>query len=214
MLLKGYDRKKYSQRYGEYKRCFVVQALVFIVFLAVGAFIWNKVSLSSLGEKLVAEELGSGGVGQGFFQVISAFEMYAIALTLFFASGITVYAPFVSFALMAYLGITQGIVLGAHFRLLSDGGSILRMLWDCFFGFFSAGICFGYGSFCLCVSFKHTGVIPDTDQRIFSGSLFCSSFYKNIVNLRFLLFYIIIFFAVSIIQLLVSWGYCAVMGCL
>ena len=215
MYLKGYDRKKFSQRYREYRQCFVVQALIFVVFLSLGALVWNKVSLSSFGEELIRLRLSDNfGASPSFVRVLKAFESYGFALVVLFASGITLYAPFAVFCVGAYLGLSQGIILGAYFRLVSEGAEIWKMLWDCFFSFSSAAFVFMYGAFCLCVAFKQMGVIPDTDQKIFSGSLFCSSFYKNIINLRFLLFYIGIFIAFEFAQGLFSWAYLAVMGCL
>ncbi|MBQ9543755.1 MAG: hypothetical protein IJV00_01355 [Clostridia bacterium] len=68
---------------------------------------------------------------------------------------------------------------------------------------FSLLLLSSFCSFCTCVYLKQIGFIPDREDKLFGGSLFCAPYFKN-VNLRFSVMYVLVFLLFSTVLFLFS----------
>lgn len=203
MPAKRYDAGRYAQRYASYRRSFVAACFLFLIAYLLGAVLWSRLSLTSFGESLIQNTAGKlifsreASFWQGVLSVL--FSRLVLQLVLFLL-GITVYAPLAWGGVMLWLGLSGGMGLGFLFRFASLGVSPRLVTVEILFSLACAMLTASYASFVLCVYKKQMGQIPDTDSQMFGGTLFCASFYRKRINLRFWVLYQLVFLATVLVQ--------------
>lgn len=140
----------------------------------------------------------------GAFSWQDQFPLFFVSEALWYLAafllGITVYAPAFQILASFFRGLPAGILLGAAMGALSQKGAFLFFLLLILYLFFEASLFSTYSSFCTLVALRlftdaETKNVREEEKRMFGGSLFNSTFFRNTVNLRFLSMYILFFFA-------------------
>lgn len=208
--MKSYDPLRFARRYREYKQCMTVFVFLYLISFAAGALLWSRLSLTSFGEQLV-----SVTAKRAFFHressfwlgVVRAFSPRLVSFLVLFLGGITVYAPVLGGLCALWWGLSGGVSLGFLFRFLSEGMLGWGVVADVLFSFGGALLLTSYGAFVTCVALKQMGRIPDGEEQMFGGTLFCGKYEKKRINFRFFLSYQLIFGLYAVAQFFLTLVY-------
>jgi len=194
--LKHYDFEKFGEKFKRYRMLYLAGIAVFF--------------LSAASEMVLIGSAGfTADAAAGIFRdrFMSVFLWEEIGYGMVFLLGITVYAPFIQYGAMLFRGVVSGFLLSVSFGSVKGTESLILFFILALYLIGSSHLFCGYASFCTCVCLRLF-----TDQSLkryrtkesdlFGGTLFCSDFFCNTVNLRFLFTYSLIFFAVSGVNVL------------
>ena len=198
--------KVFSKKFSEFRVVFAVLSLVLLSGAFVGAVIWSGVTLTSFGETVtdaLTQRLSKDESASFFIRAFGVFRPAAVFLLISFFFGVTVYSPVVCFLLCLLFGICGGMTIGLCSRLTPSGIFSAVFAAETLFFLLCGLVLCVCSSFCTCVSFKQNRFIPEGEERLFGGSLFCGDFFGN-VNLRFCFMYIAVFFIFSLLLFLFS----------
>lgn len=178
--------KNFKKRYRRFEVLYFVLGGVFLLSAALEMLLFGEEGRVVL-EKTEALPL--------FFRL---FPLEGICYLASFLLGVTVYSVAFSFVGCVARGFFSGYVLSSllHFSSASD---VFLFLLSLTYLLISAWIFVSYASFAGSVSLRLfsdglTGSALREEERMFGGTLFCSTLFQNRVNLRFLSSYVLIFF--------------------
>lgn len=189
-MIKTKDRKIFSKKFRRFRIFFFVHAGVFLLAAILELFLYGA------GEFLLGEK--GGGFREIFFSLFGAESALFLGAFLF---GVTIYAPVFGILASGLRGAFCAFFLSLAAQTFPAGQGILLFLILFLYAAFSSWLFCSYSSFCTNVALR---IHSDPNKRqgrreeeLFGGTLFYSSLYCNLLNLRFLLTYLL-FFAASL----------------
>ena len=180
-------KEKMKRRYGRYGILFTVFLSVFFLSAAAeilffhegGKIVWGKTELLPL------------------FVRLSSWEAVFYLLT--FLLGVTVYSAAFSVFSAILRGFFSGYLIALCF-FFEKASDVFLFLLVALYLLGSTWLFSAYSAFAGSVSFRlfsdgMTGRFLREEERMFGGTLFCSTLFQNRINLRFLSSYVLIFLA-------------------
>ncbi len=197
-MIKKQDKRVFARKFNRFRIFFFLSVFFFFSGLLGEIFFFGSGSFL-LGEK-------GGAFQEIFLSLLSAEAAIYLGTFLF---GVTIYAPVFGFLASFARGAFSGFALSLAAGEFPSGQGILFFVIVLFYSIFSSWLYFSYSSFCTNVALRiHSDPKPKTNSReeLFGGTLFYSSLFCNLINLRFLFTYLLFFFA----SLCLSGTLCAV----
>lgn len=205
MLGRSRFHADFSFRFRPFRRAVAALGLCFLLAYLLGALLYGKVILSAFGEQLVAQYRFGSPPGAPFWACVGKSYAGPLLRLLFpFVLGITLYGPFACGVCMLGAGLSGGAALGFLFRLAGQGLGYGTLACSVFCQLVSGWLLCLYCAFCTCVSLKQMGNIADGDRQMFGGTLFCANFHQRVINLRFLVSYLVLFLVFALLLFLLT----------
>lgn len=184
--------KEFQKRYRRYEILFYVFVAAFFL-AAVAEFFFFKESGRILWGKTEPLSL--------FYRL---FPLEALFFLVTFLLGVTVYSTAFSLVSVSARGFFSAYILSSAFHFESAADAFLFLLVLLYL-LASSCLYACYSAFAGSVSLRlfsdgFTGDPIREEERIFGGTLFCSTLFQNRVNLRFLSSYVLIFLAFFLIS--------------
>jgi hypothetical protein len=198
-MIKTKDKKVFLKKFNRFRIFFFVHAGAFLISLILEFFLYGA------GGYLLGAK--GGDFREVFFSLLGAEAALYLGAFLF---GVTIYAPIFGILACGLRGAFCAFFLSLAAQTFPAGQGILLFVLILIYAFFSSWLFFSYSAFCTNVALRiHSDPQKSRGRReeeLFGGTLFYSSLYSNLINLRFLFTYLI-FFATA---LCFSGVFCAV----
>lgn len=137
---------------------------------------------------------------QGFSLAFVTLLFPLVPVFLMFASGITVYAPVISFLSCSLLGAWSG----AFCSYCMSAGRVALTLFEIIFSSVVGYFTVIYATMTCLSALKIFTDIKSDSPELFSGSLFCASGFRGVFNFRYAATYIAFYVLLSLVLILVT----------
>lgn len=182
------DRKISAKKFNRFRIFFFVHAGIFFVSLMTELFCFGTGGYF-LGEK-------GGEFREIFFSLLGVESALYLGAFLF---GVTIYAPVFGIVASGARGAVCGFFFSLAAHTFPAGQGVLLFVILFLYAMASSWLFFSYSSFCTNVALRiHSDPKRSRGRReeeLFGGTLFYSSLYSGLVNLRFLFTYLLFFAA-------------------
>lgn len=185
--MKRYDKNKYKRKFSSYKKTLLFFTVIFFSSVLLGAILERRGTLDAFFDALFPP----------FIKNASPYLVVALPFLLLFLAGATIYAPFLSTAVVCLAGMQLTKEL-AHSTLYPFFTQLPMSLFSSYF-------LISWATFVTLTAmriFTDTGI--ETGKDIFTGTMFLARGFKGIFNFRYILSYILFFTLFTLPPVLMS----------